>query len=749
MGACFDILRLTMAIKVSIGPPIITINQGSTVMVTDLGGEIALESEQGVFADDTRFVSVYKIRSNGRPWTRLTSSATTYLSAKVYLLNQSFIAEEGEEVPDQALSLIVSRLAHGGIHEDLDVTNYSQQLIRFNLEMTLHSDFADLFEVKSQTFVRRAGITTEWNHADRELRTSYTHRDFHREFRYRVESCDSTPHYANGQLIFRIDLRPGAAWHACAAYTFVGQEWTRAPARGCPLDLTTTEAAELHRQWVLEATSLETSHDDLHRFYRQSVEDMGALRLHDHDMAHDVWVPAAGVPWFVTLFGRDSLIAGLQNMIINPAFAKGCIKKLAEFQAKAYDDWRDAEPGKILHELRHGELAHFDRIPHTPYYGTADATPLYLITLHEAWKWIGDQSMLRHYRDVALGALEWIDRYGDLDADGFQEYRSRSPKGIKNQSWKDSGHAVVYPDGRQVEPPIATCELQGYVFDAKLRMAEMFDALGEPARALELRRQAAELQQRFEERFWCEETNCYAFALDAGKKPVASVVSNPGHLLWSGIVRPDRAECVVKRLMAPDMWSGWGIRTLSSQHPAYNPFLYQLGAVWPHDNGLIALGFKRYGFTAETGRVAQAMTDAANNFVSSRMPELFAGTERKPHSFPVQYRGANIPQAWAAGSIFHLVAALLGIRADAPNGCLYLDPDLPAWLPDLRLRNLTVGPARLDIRCRRDGDLTRWDADVLEGQVEIRQTPWRPWVIGESESRPKSAYEQSIGTRDR
>ncbi len=711
-------------------------------MVTDLGGEISLESEQGVLADDTRFVSVYEICSNGRPWTRLTSSATTYLSAKIYLVNEAFITQEGEDVPKNALALTISRVAHGGIHEDLDVTNYSQKAIRFNLELTLHSDFADLFEIKSKKFIRRAGITTGWDQRHRELRSSYTHKDFHREFRYRLASCDSSPHYANGQIIFRIELKAGASWHACCEYTLVCGDQVRSPRSNCPLDLDEADTVHLHRRWIDSATAIETSHECLHRFYRQSVEDMGALRLHDHDMEDDVWVPAGGVPWFVTLFGRDSLIAGLQNMIVNPAFSRGCLKKLAELQATEYDDWRDAEPGKILHELRRGELAHFHRIPHTPYYGTADATPLYLIVLHEAWKWTGDVSLLRDYREVALRALEWIDRYGDLDGDGFQEYRSRSPKGIKNQSWKDSGHAIVYPNGQEVEPPIATCELQGYVFDAKLRMAEVFDALDEPARAAELRRQAAELQQRFEERFWCEEIGTYAFALDADKKPVASVVSNPGHLLWSGIVRPDRAERVVRRLMAPDMWSGWGIRTLSSQHRSYNPFLYQLGAVWPHDNGLIALGFKRYGFANETGMVAQALTDAANNFVSSRMPELFAGTERKPRTFPVQYLGANIPQAWAAGSIFHLVTALLGIRADAPNGRLYLDPSLPEWLPDVRLRKLTVGTARLDLRCWREGEGTRWEATVLEGHVQVHHAPWQPWRLEESADRRERAYQE-------
>jgi glycogen debranching enzyme len=716
-----------MAVKVGIGPPVVTINQGSTCMVTDLGGEITLESEQGVFADDTRFVGVYRIRSNGHPWIRLTSSATDYLSAKLYLVNQSFCTEEREQMPKDALSLIITRIAHNGIHEDLQITNHSLRCVRFNLELTLQSDFADLFEIKSHTFVRRAGIATEWNPDERELRTSYLNRDFHREFRYRIVLSDSAPEYANGQIVFRIEVQPGATWQACCEYILIMGNRVRAPAHGCQTGLEQTDAVKLHREWIDGATAIECSSGDFYRLYRQSIEDMGALRLHDHDMAHDVWIPAAGVPWFVTLFGRDSLIAALQNIIINPTFARGCLKKLAELQAAEFDDWRDAEPGKVLHELRFGELAHFHRIPHTPYYGSADSTPLYLIVLHEAWKWTGDESLLREYREAALRCLNWIDRYGDLDGDGFQEYRSRSKKGIKNQGWKDSGDAVVYPDGSQVEPPIATCELQGYAFDARLRMAEAFEALGERERAAELRQKAADLQQRFEEQFWCEELAYYAYALDSKKRLVQSVVSNPGHLLWSGIPRPDRAERVVRRLMEPDMWSGWGIRTLSADHASYNPFLYQLGAVWPHDNGIIALGFKRYGFGAEAARVAEAITEAASNLVSFRLPELYAGTERRPNTFPVRYLGANLPQAWAAGSVFHLLRAMLGLQADAPNGCLYVDPQLPDWLTDVTLRKLTVGTARLTLHCWREGARTCWDAQVDQGSLDVREKPWNPW----------------------
>jgi glycogen debranching enzyme len=288
---------------------------------------------------------------------------------------------------------------------------------------------------------------------------------------------------------------------------------------------------------------------------------------------------------------------------------------------------------------------------------------------------------------------------------------------------------VVYPDGTQVPQPKALCELQGYVFDAWLRMAEVFDALREPERAAELRHQATALQVRFEEQFWCEELGTYAFGLDPEKAPIRSVASNPGHLLWSGMVRPDRAARVVERLLQPDMWSGWGIRTLSAQHPAYNPTSYQCGSVWPHDNGVIALGFKRYGFAAEAGQIARDVVEAASYFTSYRLPELYAGITRRPGNYPVQYPGANVPQAWAAGAVFHLLQALLGLRADAPHHCLYVDPALPAWLPDLELQGLSVGTAKVDLQVRRDGERSVWDATVREGNLEVKHQTWQPWAV--------------------
>src|SRR6516225_4826355 len=708
-----------MPASINVAPPVVTINQGSTFMVTAPDGQILADTDQGVFADDTRFVSYYAVSANGEPWQLLTSSSISYYSARFHLTNPQFETEDGL-VGAGALALSLVRNVADGIHEDIDVTNHSPSPVHFNLEIAIRCDFADLFEVKSGRLVRRGRITTEWNEVRGQVETLYTNRDFTRRFIFRLKHSTSPAAYANGRISFDVALKSGEQWHSCCDYVLARNERVREPLRSCTDD-GETGFDVLQRKWQEHATALTSANEDLYRLYRQSVEDMGALRLHDHDLAPDLWVPAAGVPWFVTVFGRDSLIASLQNMIVFPRFAGGVLTKLAQYQATDIDDWRDAEPGKILHEIRFGELAHFKRVPHTPYYGTADATPLYLIVLHEAWKWLGDMSLGREYRDVARRCLEWIDRYGDLDGDGFQEYRTRSSAGYENMGWKDAADAVVYPDGRQVRQPKALCELQAYVFDAWMRTAELFDAFGETAHARELRRRAADLQARFEERFWCQDIGFYAYALDPDKQPVRTISSNVGHCLWSGLIRPDHAGRVVERLMQPDMWSGWGIRTLSQQNPAYNPTSYQCGSVWPHDNGIIALGFKRYGFAREAARVARDISEAASYFVSYRLPELYSGFERRPGTFPVLYPGANVPQAWAAGSVFHLIQAMLGLQADAPRGRLYVDPMLPPWLPSVTLSGLRVGASTIRLRFWREADETRWEPTSIEGQIEIEQ----------------------------
>jgi glycogen debranching enzyme len=326
-------------------------------------------------------------------------------------------------------------------------------------------------------------------------------------------------------------------------------------------------------------------------------------------------------------------------------------------------------------------------------------------------------SLVEQHLATAERCLDWIDTYGDLDGDGFQEYQTRSVAGYENMGWKDSGDAIVYPDGSLVQGPKALCELQGYVYDAWLRMAEIFDALGKQSTASRLRAKAALMFKQFNEAFWDEGIGFYALALDGDKRKVLTVASNPGQCLWSGIVPAGRARKVVERLMAPDMWSGWGIRTLSEGNPAFNPYNYQTGSVWPHDNGIIALGFKRYGFGAEVARVARDISEAGTHFLLNRLPELYTAPERDGATFPVQYLGANVPQAWAAGSVFSLMQAMLGFTPDAPRNRLYIDPLLPRWLPDLTVLDLRVGKHVLDIRFWRVGEETKFE--VLRGDPQV------------------------------
>ena len=699
-----------MPLSVRVGPEQVAIHRGQTVLVTEPDGQINWPSDKGLYFFDTRVISSWAIYANGEPWDLLNGSAITQHEARFYLTNRMIRTIDGV-IPPRRLGLILSRSISGGMHEDLDIANNSLRRVRFQLEIALSCDFADIFEVKSGEIVRRGRITTQWSQGKQQVRTVYRNADFVRAVTVAPGKVKAV--YANGRLSFEIDLDPGEAWHCCLLYKLEDGKTSFPPLDSCVDEYQRTPHAEALADWLRSVLKIRTSNEEFYRLYRQALEDMAALRLPIAGTDNLIFLPAAGMPWFVAPFGRDSLIASLQSMLINPDFARGTLDILGSLQAREEDEYRDAEPGKILHEIRYGELAHFKLIPHTPYYGTADATPLYLITLHAAWRATGDRALLERHLETAEGCLSWIDNYGDRDGDGFQEYQTRSPVGYENMGWKDSGDSVVYPDGSLVRGPKALCELQGYVYDAWLRMSEIFDALGKPDAAEQLRRKAAALFKRFNEAFWDEQLGFYVFALDGEKKKVLTVASNAGHCLWSGIVPPERAGRVVRRLMAPDMWSGWGIRTLSALHPAFNPYNYQTGSVWPHDNSIIALGFKRYGFGAEAARIARDISEAASHFQFYQLPELYTAIERDESSFPVQYLGANLPQAWAAGSVFALMQAVLGLQSDAPRGKLYVDPSMPAWLPDLTVLDLRVGEARFDIRFWRDGEETQFE--VLQG----------------------------------
>jgi glycogen debranching enzyme len=693
--------REMMPMPVAVGPPTVTISRDDRVLVAKADATIDPAADEGFFARDTRFVSRYELLLNGLPPMLLNSAPTRFFAARHEFTNPPLLDADGS-IPRHSISLRLDRSLAGGLHEDYELVSYATRPVGLVLSVRIDSDFADVFEVKDHDIVRRGQTNSRWYRSRRELRTAYANDGFRRELAVMVERPASAPQYANGQLIFDLTLAPRQNWHVCLKWLPL----TRASRRPStlPCSALTEERAGISPP-ALPSVSIETPNTVVRAAWSQAVRDMEALRLEDPTVERGVLVAAAGIPWFLTLFGRDALIVGMYAMGGYPEFAAGALHRLAELQATAEDPERDMEPGKILHEIRHGELAQLGLLPHSPYYGTHDATPLFLITLSYLFHWTGNRSLLERYLPNVEAALRWIDRFGDRDGDGFQEYATRSSQGYYNQGWKDAGDAIVEADGSLAELPIALCELQGYVYDAKLRVAEMYDLFGRLADARRLRRQAGELFERFNERFWWEEEGTYYLGLNGAKQPIRSVASNAGHLLQSGIVPPERAAQVAQRLLAPDMWSGWGIRTLSADHPAYNPFSYHTGSVWPHDNAIAAGGLRRYGGRDDAAQIAGGMFDAAACFQAIRLPELFAGLAREPGSFPVQYLGANVPQAWAAASVYRLVAVLCGLDARAePDGRrLYVDPALPDWLPELTIRKLRVGRGSVDLRFKGRG----------------------------------------------
>jgi glycogen debranching enzyme len=458
-------------------------------------------------------------------------------------------------------------------------------------------------------------------------------------------------------------------------------------------------------QWVEEAPKVTSSWDSLEHIYRRSLVDLAALRFRSPMLLRSM--PAAGLPWFMAIFGRDSLLTSFQALPFLPDLAAITLETLAALQARADDPFRDAEPGKIPHELRFGEMTAFEETPHSPYYGTADATPLFLILMEEYERWTGDRLLVKSLEHEARAAMTWIDKYGDRDGDGYIEYERRNPNGLENQCWKDSGDSIAFADGTLAVTPRATCELQGYAYDAKLRVARLARQVwNDAAWAHQLERQAADLKRRFNQDFWLPERGFFALGLDGHKRKIDSLTSNIGHLLWSGIADEEKARRCVAHLMSDAMFSGWGVRTMGAGEGSYNPIGYHVGTVWPHDNSFIAWGLRRYGYDEEAARIAFAMLEAAEYF-DYRLPEAFAGSARDATKFPVEYPTACSPQAWASGAPLLLIRALLGLESSGEH--LIVDPALPAAIGRLEVLDIpgvwgrrdAFGRARPDVEDQR------------------------------------------------
>jgi glycogen debranching enzyme len=632
----------------------ISILEGSTFLVSDLRGDIEASPDQphGFFFRDTRFLSRWTLTANGSPLNVLSTDENQYFTAQFFLVPPTGTVNENPTV-----SIIRKRSIGDGFHEDVTVINHDSEPIEVELRLEAGADFADLFEVKDA--LGKKGTTSAKVDGDT-LVLAYDRNDFHRETRIRA-SRDAIVDETG--LTFRLRVDAHDEWNTCVFVQPVTESAKEIKYRHDDEEAKPNIGMSLDA-FLASAPQLETDWDPLEHIYERSLIDLAALRF-ETTLFPGQPMPAAGLPWFMTVFGRDSLLTSFQALPFTPELAETTLRVLARYQAKELDNFRDAEPGKILHEIRFGELTHFDERPHSPYYGTADATPLFLVLLEEYERWTGDEQLVRELEPNARAALQWIDEHGDRDGDGYVEYERRNVvTGLENQCWKDSWDSIRFADGTIASGPIATCEIQGYVYDAKTRTARLAREIWDDEElAARLEREAEELRERFNRDYWLEDRGYYALALDGEKRPVDSLTSNAGHLLWSGIVPEDRADRVAEHLVGDALFSGWGVRTMADGEAGYNPIRYHNGTVWPHDNSLIAHGLARYGFRAEAATISLATLEAAT-FFRYRLPEVFAGYRRGRTSFPVEYPTASSPQAWATATPLLLLRVLLGLEPE-------------------------------------------------------------------------------------
>ena len=661
----------------------LTILEGSTFCICDERGDI-VEQTSGFFAHDTRFLSKLVLRVKGSRPLLLSSGRVQHFAAAFYLRNPSV-----DGLPHDALSISRERFVGTGMQERITVRNECMQQLDFELSLELAADFADIISVKLHDFSLGDPVHAPELPESPQLIYDEAHRSLLIEDPagdLRTGVVLSRPCRVDGNSIaFDLSLSPHEPWD-------LNVEVLPTLDRTLETDLVEhldEERETLHdvvAAWTLRVPRVRGGWESMRRAFDRSIDDLAALRMRTGELRRPLF--AAGMPWFMTVFGRDTEITSLQTLLLGPELAVGALDALAELQADVDDATIDAEPGKIVHEVRRGRAAEF-WFPR--YYGSVDSTPLFLVLLVETWRWTDDAGLVNRLREPALRALEWIDRYGDSDGDGFVEYSRRSPHGLANQSWKDSGDSQRFHDGRLAESPIAPVEVQGYVYDAKRGIAEIArDVWRDPSLADRLEQEAEELRTRFNEAFWIDERGgFYALGLDGNKQQIDARCSNMGHLLWSGIVAPERVGAVVDQLMSESLWSGWGIRTMAVDEAAHNPISYHNGTVWPHDTALIAWGLARHGYVEAARRVGRALIEAAGHFDWS-LPEVFAGYARDDTPFPIAYPTAARPQAWAAGTPILLVRVLLGIEPDRLRQRLVsnVTDELPSWLEGLRIESI-------------------------------------------------------------
>jgi glycogen debranching enzyme len=680
----------------------VLINRDTTFLISDESGDITDGAELGLYVDDTRVLSRYALTVDGHQPVLLAARPTEPSVSLHFLTNPAL-----DGATRGSLTIVRRRCIDDGLVDDIEITNYGRHPAELSVEIEVQPDAAHIIEVRQR--LKRADrqrsaplVTPTALNGDGRvwLECAGASRSHH----VAVDLCQPME-VVSGRWSTRLRLGPRETWHQCVRVMTRDLAERAATIQACRRQARTDRAnGQMRRADVIDrAPRIDTDSAVLRRAYERSVRDLAALRIKGEATTDGDAVIAAGIPWFMALFGRDSLIAAYQALPFYPEMAKGVLRALARLQGERVDPVRCEEPGKILHEHRPSASNRLQGlIPGFPYFGTVDATPLFLMVLAAVYRTTGDLDLVRSLRSNALRALEWMERYGDRDGDGYLEYTADGRTGLANHGWKDSLDAVQFSDGTLARPPVALCEVQGYAYAARVGMAEVFEALGEPDRATRLRADAERLRERFERDFWLPDRDYYALALDGDKRPVDAVTSNPGHLLWTGIASPERARLVARRLLSPELFSGWGVRSMAASESGYNPLSYHNGSVWPHDTSLIVAGLARYGFVQEAGRLVDGLLAAVEHAPDHRLPEVFAGYGSDEAPFPVDHPMTSRPQAWAAGATLLLISAMLGVDPSVPE--LRSSAFLPAGVSRLAVDGLEHGAGRTGLRVERDHD---------------------------------------------
>jgi len=722
------------------------LKENELVMISDELGDIPEARRRlGLYYRDTRYLSILELTINGHKPRHLASSCRQNAVCDIQLANPTIKARDGTPILARTVGIERSRFLKDGLHERITLYNYNAFPAQLDLSLFLGSDFLDIFEVRG--FVRgKRGTISEPVVTDSYVTFRYSGLDgIERATKIVFDTSPSTVETeARSQLrglrpstflpestdvISTAMIRPPSAkmtWNLTLeprkplSLTFhVLAVEGPSEIEVVPFEQGLSGSCKSFESWCNDCSKIETHNELFNRLLRRSLLDLRLLLQQTPEGP----VPDAGVPWFSCVFGPQSLITSLQTLMLNPQIAVDTLRHLARHQGTKIDPSRDEEPGKIVHEMRRGELARAGEIPHSAYYGSVDATPLFLILFAETMKWLDDDELYGEILPAAKMALDWITQYGDIEGDGYLEYLTRSTGGVGQQGWRDSRGVVFYPDGTPVPSPIALAEVQGYAYRAMQEMAKLLDRKGASELAQSLTQRASVLKENFNRDFWLEEQRYFAQALDSQKRPVRNIASSIGHCLFCDIIHEDKARYVITRLSSSEMASGWGIRTLSSRAPRYNPMSYRHGSVWPHDNSLIVAGMKRYGYHWEAEEITSQIFDASAFFAYNRLPELFGGfhRNREAYSIPAEYPASCSPQAYAAGSAFLLFQSLLGLQVDAAAKRIYLSPRLPDWLQSASVQHLRIGKKTLKLHFDRRpyDEETRFEISDNEAGVEV------------------------------